>query len=186
MDVAATRTTPRRTAQVAVAWTAVTLRVPRQPRGEYRGVPLTAWGIRVWEPDPPDGGQPLEGILLTNVPTDSFAEAVERIDWHEHRWISEEYHKVLKTGSGIESPPFTTEAALQPEIALLSVTGLFLLTLRNLSRCEKTADDPARRFVPAVCAGAEPVAVPPTPHRSDRPRIPHRSGPPGRSSESHP
>src|SRR5207253_2297541 len=50
---------PARTAWLAIAWTAVTLLPPRQPRGGERGVPLRAWVVRVTEIDPPAGVEPL-------------------------------------------------------------------------------------------------------------------------------
>ena len=113
----------------------MTLSVPLQPRGEIRGIPLRTWVICVSEIDPPAGvAEPLEWILLTNVPLRTLEDALERIAWYECRWIVEEYHKAMKTGVEVESLQFTSEAALQPVIALLSVGALFLLNLRNASR----------------------------------------------------
>ena len=45
----------------------------------------------------------------------------------------------MKTGCGIETLQFTTEAALQPAIALLSVVAVFLLGLRDAGRDPETA-----------------------------------------------
>ena len=134
VEVAATAERPGRTATVAVSWAKVSLRVPVQPRGEIRGVPLTTWIVRVAEIDPPPGVEPLEWILLTNVPVNDLADANERIDWYKCRWIVEEYHKALKTGCQIEDMQFTTEDRLQPAIALISVVAVSLLQLRDASR----------------------------------------------------
>ena len=94
--------------------------------------------------------QPVEWILLTNVPVNSLADACERISWYECRWVIEEYHKALKTGCGIETLQFTTEEALKPAIALLSVTALFLLKLRNASRRADAHECPAVELLPLV------------------------------------
>jgi hypothetical protein len=134
VEVAATAQHPARTATVAVSWAKVTLLVPLQPRGEIRGVPLTTRVVRVAETDPPLGVEPLEWILLSNVPVDDPAAANERIDWYQCRWIVEEYHKALKTGCQIEDMQFTTEDRLQPAIALISVVAVSLLQLRDASR----------------------------------------------------
>ena len=134
LEVPATPQRPARQAKLEVSWAQVTLRVPVQPRGEIRGVPLTTWVVYVREVDPPKGVERLEWILLTNVAVESLDGAWERIDWYKCRWIIEEYHKALKTGCGIETLPFATEARLQPAVALLSVVALFLLNLRNASR----------------------------------------------------
>jgi hypothetical protein len=146
---------PARDTEVAVAFAAVQLRVPRHPNGEYRQKPLAVWAIRVWEVNPPaDVKEPVEWILLTNVPVTSTAAAWEKVDWYTCRWVVEEYHKGMKTGCAIEEPQFETVAAMQPMIALLSVVAVALLNLRDLSRRAQTKDLPAARVV-----RAEHVAV---------------------------
>ena len=102
LDVPAAKQRPARKAKVAIAWEKMTILVPRQPRGEIRGVPLVVWVVRVWELDPPAGVDPLEWILLTNVAVNDLADAWERVAWYECRWIIEEYHKAMKTGCDIE------------------------------------------------------------------------------------
>ncbi len=47
---------------------------------------------------------------------------------------AEEYHKAQKTGCGIEDLQFSSRAALEPMIALLSVVAVTLLNLREASR----------------------------------------------------
>lgn len=148
--VGATAQRPARQARVAVAWSQVTLRVPKQPRGETRRVPLTTWVIRLREIDPPAGVEPLEWILLTNVPVQTQADAWERIGWYEVRWVIEEYHKALKTGCGVEKLQLTTEDRLQPAIAVLSVVALHLLNLRDASRRPDARTRPATEVVPAT------------------------------------
>lgn len=139
---------PARTALVAIAAAPVILLPPPQPRGEYRGVPLKTWVIHVREIDPPAGVEPLEWILLTNVPAQRFEEACERVDWYACRWMIEEYHKAKKTGCSIEDLQFTSEERLEPVIALLSVTALSLLQLRSASRQPDAKTRSAVELVP--------------------------------------
>lgn len=141
---------PGRTVQVRVAAGAVSLIPPQQKRGEHRDEPLSTWVVHVREIDPPTGVEPVEWILLTNVPAASFQEACERIDWYSCRWIIEEFHKAQKTGCGIELPQFTSEERLDPVIALLSVVALSLLQLRSASRQPDAAKRPATEVVPAM------------------------------------
>jgi len=63
---------------------------------------VKAWVVRVWEPEPPDGADALEWILVTKVPVDNVEDAWERVKWYKWRWLLEDFHKVLKTGCGIE------------------------------------------------------------------------------------
>lgn len=141
---------PARTATVAIASAPVTLLPPPQPRGQYRGVPLSTWVIHVHEIDPPPGVEPIEWILLTRAPAKTFEQACERVDWYSRRWIIEEYHKCQKTGCNIEDLQFTSEERLQPVIALLSVTALFLLQLRSASRREDAKTRPAVEIMPTT------------------------------------
>lgn len=145
---------PSRKTRVAVAWAAVEVLPPHVRRGLYEKKPLALWVLRVWEIDPPVGVEPVEWILLTNVPVTCLAEAWERVDWYECRWLVEEFHKGQKTGCAIEDMQFTTVAALQPMIALLSVVAVLLLNLRELSRQPKAKT----RLATAIIA-AEYVAV---------------------------
>lgn len=139
---------PARTARVTLAWGELWMQPPRQARGEHGPELLHAWVVIVREVAPPAGVTPVEWILLTNVAVTNLAEARERVAWYGRRPLVEAYHKGLKTGCGIEELPFTTEAALQPVIALLSVVTLVLLELRTASRWAETRDRPATDYVP--------------------------------------
>ncbi len=116
---------------------------PKVRRGQHGKIPLPMWVVRVWEPHPPEGVEPLEWILLTNHPCETFEAAHQVKQWYECRWIIEEYHKGQKTGCGIEKPQFTSSDRLHPMIGILSVVALSLLNLRELSRREDAKTRPA-------------------------------------------
>ena len=140
-------------------WTRAIEDLPAAPEGQLwvdvadRGAglfeprPLLVWVIRVWEVDAPAGTAPLEWILLTNVSVQTTADAWVRVNWYECRWIVEEFHKAQKTGSRIQEMQFTSEAALQPMIAVLSVVALQLLNLRAANRQEDAATRLATQVV---------------------------------------
>lgn len=136
-----------RTTRVRVSAAAVSIRPPHFARGEHSKNNLSAWVIYVREIEAPAGEQPLEWILLCNVPAAQFEQVGERIDWYACRPIIEEYHKATKTGCGIELPQFTTTHALQVTIAMLSVVATQLLRLRDLARRDDAAARPARDVV---------------------------------------
>jgi hypothetical protein len=147
--VAAQGDQPARAARVEVACGAAWLTPPHPKRGEHGNVPLAVWAIHVKEADAPAGAEPLEWVLLTNVPTESKADAWERVDWYECRPVVEEFHKAEKTGCGMELPQFTTRKALEVTIAMLSVAAVLLLRLRDLSRRADAATRPATDVVDA-------------------------------------
>ena len=134
---------PGRTAVCGIAYVSVQIcwsRSPDQPTSR-------AWGVRVWELNPPAGAEGIEWLLLTNVPVACAADAHERVDWYECRWLVEEYHKALKTGVRIEAVQLTDRERLEPLIGMLSVVALNLLWLRDAARDPARADQPAEQFV---------------------------------------
>lgn len=146
-----------RTALVQVSFTPVEIAPPGKKLGEYDHAPLAMWAVRVWEPDPPTGAEPLEWILLTNVPVRAVADALQRVDWYELRWIVEDLHKGMKTGCGIETLQFTKIERLEPAIAVLSALATTLLQLRDAARQPDADTRPATEVVSpeyvAVLAG---------------------------------
>lgn len=140
---------PKRSTTVRVAAGPVTVHPPRTRRGEHSDAPITAWIVHVRESDPPAGAEPLEWFLLTDQPVTTPEQALAVVDWYEQRWIIEEYHKAMKTGCRIENPQFTSEDALQPTIALLSVIAAFLLSLRELARRPDAQTRPATDVIDA-------------------------------------
>jgi hypothetical protein len=143
-----------RTALVAMAAIAVQVQAPRHVRGDHGQEPLDVWLVVVREIDPLPGREPVEWVLLTNVPVLGVEDLVERVCWYEARWIVEELHKGQKTGCSIEQlqlgkvnhdergqPP--AKNRLEPAIALLSVVAVQLLMLRDQARNAETAAQPA-------------------------------------------
>lgn len=158
VKVAAKPGQPARKARVSVGYAPMLVLPPHVRRGEYEKKPLRLWVVCVREEQPPKGVEPLEWLLLTNVPVTTEADAWERVDWYGCRWVLEEYHKAQKTGCGIETLQFGSAQALEPMIALLAVIAVTLLKLRDAARRpdakERRAEevvDP--RYVKVLSAG---------------------------------
>jgi hypothetical protein len=147
IEVQGNRNQQARRATVRVAAGPVQLLVPHVKYGEHGRQPLAAWVIHVREVDAPADQEPLEWILLTNVPAQTRQQAWERVEWYECRPIIEEYHKAKKTGCGMELPQFTTRKALEVTIAMVSVVAVQLLRLRDLSRRPDAGCCPATEVV---------------------------------------
>jgi len=148
VEVAARDGQPPRRAKVLIAAGAVELVAPKQPRGDHGPEPVPVQVVVLREVEAPEGVEPLEWILLSDRPAGDLAQAGQIADWYGYRPIIEELHKGMKTGCGVEMMQFTTEAALQPMIALLSVVAVFLLGLRDAGRDPVTAAAPATQYLP--------------------------------------
>jgi hypothetical protein len=97
--------TPSRTATLAVRCASVTLRPPKKRRDEHLPT-ISVWAILAQEESAPPGITPIHWLLLTTVPTTTFEQTCERIQWYACRWVVEMYHKVLKSGCRIERRQF--------------------------------------------------------------------------------
>jgi hypothetical protein len=140
-----------RRATVAVSAGPATLGPNRQTRGEHDGRPVDLWVVRVAEADPPAGVAPLEWILLTDLPADTFERACRAVDYYACRPMVEELHKGMKTGLGVERLRFAHADRLEPAVALLSVVAALLLELRDAARRPDADRTPARDAgVPAL------------------------------------
>jgi len=150
LDVAAKAGKTARVATVRVAAGPITLGPDRWTRGRHDGRPIDTWVIHARETEPPPGAEPLEWILLSNMPAEHFGQAVQLLDFYGCRPVIEDYHKGLKTGLGIELLQFERADRLGPVIALLSVIGALLLQLRQAARQRDAELTAATAIVPAL------------------------------------
>jgi hypothetical protein len=93
---------------------------------------LTLNFVRVFEPKPPKGEQPIEWRLWTTEPIDTADQILAIVDDYRCRWRIEEFFKALKTGCGIESRQLETHRALVNALALLAPIAWRLLRLRSV------------------------------------------------------
>lgn len=135
LDLRARPGQPARKAQLEISVTPVRLRAP-QTDGHGPGArpPMTCAVVRVWEPNPPAGVTPLEWMLLTDLPVETFAQACQVVQIYATRWLEEEFHKALKTGMKVESLQLETAPEWFAATALMSVAALRLLELREIAR----------------------------------------------------
>ena len=123
-----------RQATVSVRFAPVKLRPPWRPQ-QKKMPSVTLNAILVREENPPDDiDEPIEWLLLTNVPVDTFDDASQVIQWYCWRWQIEVWHKVIKSGCMVEDCRLETAERLQNYIALMSVVAWRLSWLTYLNR----------------------------------------------------
>ncbi len=145
IEVDATQKHPARTAHVALSWRPLRLLPPRSQEAKHWH-PLVVWVIHVWEPDPPEGVEPLEWVLLSSVPTQSREQAEQRVEWYRARWMVEDYHQGLKTGCQMEQRHLQNYEGLRTLLGLLSPLAVRLLQLRAAAR--QTPERPVAQVLP--------------------------------------
>lgn len=97
--------------------------------------------VRVWEPNPPEGEEPVEWLLITNEPCQTPEEIVRVVDLYRCRWIIEEFFKALKTGCSLEKRQLESRHALLNALAIFLPVAIHLLWIRTCAR--DTPDAPA-------------------------------------------
>jgi len=117
-----------RTAAVAVRATAITLRPPYQPDRKLSPVKLNV--VLVREIDPPVGEEPIEWILLTNLPIDNEELVRQIIQYYCVRWMIEIFFRVLKPGCRVEERRFE-----QLDLLLCCLAVYLIVSWRTLYVC---------------------------------------------------
>ena len=145
LELEATKESKTRTAHLAISYGSVRLLPPRmQEKTDLR--PIVVAVVRVWEPQPPEGVQGLEWVLLTSMPTQTLEQAWASVAWYRARWIVEDYHQGLKTGCRVEQRQLQSYEGLRRLLGLLAPAAVRLLQLRAAAR--QSPEQPASQVLP--------------------------------------
>jgi hypothetical protein len=127
-----------RQATVELRSAAVTLAVPANCLNHSLG-PLPIHVVGVYEPSPPAGSEPVNWMLLTNLPTDTPAHCWEVVELYKRRWLIEEVHLVLKNGLKIENTQLKTAQRIEKLLAFCVAVSVQIVQLRQWVRLEPEA-----------------------------------------------
>ena len=121
-----------RLATVTVQAGRVTLQAPWRPGQKLPGVESNA--VLVRELDPPAGEPPIEWLLLTNLPVETFARACTAIHYYTCRWEVEVFFRVLKSGCTVEELQLETVERFTRCLALYLIVAWRVLFVMHLGR----------------------------------------------------
>ncbi len=122
-----------RKAVLEVRWAEVTI-CASQVRLKRRRPSLKLYALWVKEINPPVGEEPLEWMLLSDLPVNCWEQAVERVRWYGLRWRIEEWHRVLKTGCRVEKREFEKALHLQRALAFDLIVAWRTLMLIKMNQ----------------------------------------------------
>ena len=134
---------PKRTVVLSVRFAEVTLQPPRDSR--LPAVEL--WAVHLYEENT-DDPEPIEWMLLTTVPVNTFDDAVERAEWYAARWGIEVFHRTLKSGCRIKDRQLGTATRLQACLGIDMVVAWRIYHLTMLGR--EVPDHPCTVFFEEV------------------------------------
>jgi len=95
---------------------------------------IYVYAISAVEKDVPQGQEGISWQLITNVPTESFEDAVTRIMWYTQRWKIETFHRTLKSGCKVEELQSESAYKLMKLIAIYSIIALQIMLLSHVAR----------------------------------------------------
>jgi hypothetical protein len=110
----------------------VTLKAPSRPDRRLSDVTVTA--LLATEPNPPADEDPLDWVLLTNLPIDTPEQAIEKLQWCLCRWQIEVFFRILKSGCRIEELQLEKRERLEPALAFYMIIAWRVLYLTMLGR----------------------------------------------------
>jgi hypothetical protein len=165
-DRPAAKGRPARRVQQQIKVVRVTLQAPARPDRTLADVTVTA--LLATELHPPADEDPLEWLLLTNLPVQTPEQAREKLLWYLCRWQVEVYFKVLKSGCRIEELQLETRERLEPALAFYMIIAWRVLYLTMLGRecpelsCDAVFADEEWRAVYLVTQRKPPPEQPPS------------------------
>ena len=134
-------------------------------------------------------GEPLRWVLLTSLPCQTLVEAQRVAGRYTARWLVEEYHKALKSGTGVEASQLSTGDRLEALVGVLAVVAVRLLNTKQLARSNPESAVPGALFDPQILALLEKkMGAPPAgwSHRSLLRALARVGGFIGRKSDGEP
>ena len=117
--------------QVELSYRRMTVLPPIAKRKRYPALTLTVLHAR--EPKEPAGRPRIDWKLITDLPVESHADAVEKLQWYAMRWKIEVFHKILKSGCRAEQARLRTAERLVRLLAVFCILSwrVFWLTMLN-------------------------------------------------------
>ncbi|WOH64160.1 hypothetical protein [Bradyrhizobium sp. BWA-3-5] len=91
--------------------------------------------IHAEERGTPKNRKKIDWKLITDLPVDSRADAIEKLEWYALRWKIEVFHKILKSGCKAEESKLRTAQRLTNLISLFCILTwrVFWMTMLNRS-----------------------------------------------------
>ena len=90
--------------------------------------------ISVKEENAPDGIEPIEWLLMTNLELDTVEYAVRAIDYYRQRWKIERFHFVLKSGCEIEKIQQRSLDGIEIVLLMYSIIAIHIMQLTYTAR----------------------------------------------------
>lgn len=124
-----------RTAILSVRYMVMEIVLPPYLKKTYADMPTIKINfVIVKEIDPPQGIEPIEWRLSTNLEVETLEDAALMVKYYVQRWKIERFHYILKSGCNVQSLQMEDAEHLIKTIAIYSIVAWILLWLVYESR----------------------------------------------------
>lgn len=122
---------PARAAKVSLRYRQVEIDPGRQHKDK---APMILWVVHIREQKPPRNAERVEWFLLTTIAIASIEDALNCVTWYQLRWRIEDWHRVLKSGCGVEKLLHKTAQRLKRAVAINAVVAWRIMLMTLLGR----------------------------------------------------
>lgn len=108
---------------------------PPQRSSRAKSIPLEPLSVGVVEVrEVGENKDPIHWRLLTNLPVKTFEAALEIVEIYRQRWSIECFHRILKSGFGVEKARFKNRKRIENLASVLSIVSWHIFWLYQLGR----------------------------------------------------
>jgi hypothetical protein len=111
---------------------------PAGKKNRYPELDLTV--LHAHERGTPQGRDPVNWKLITDLPITSRQQAIEKLKWYAMRWKIETFHKILKSGARAEEAKLRAASRLVNLIAVLCILSWRVFWMTMMNRVEPQAN----------------------------------------------
>ena len=126
--------TQEREATLTLRYLTTQIECPQNRKEPELASALTINLVNVAEEDPPEGVEPLEWMIVTNLELHSCEDALLVVDYYRQRWKIERFHFILKSGCRIEELQQHSVDRVEIMVLLYSLISVHIMMLTYLSR----------------------------------------------------
>jgi hypothetical protein len=125
----------KRSACLEIKCSKISVSVPPKVQKRYgKNKKIEIHLILAREINVPEGVEPIEWYLATNLEINSFDEAFEKVQWYVQRWKIERFHYVLKSGCKVEELQQEDAEQIKKLILMYSIIAIRILAITYLAR----------------------------------------------------
>jgi hypothetical protein len=150
---------PEREARLTIRSASFVIKPPstHPQRRQCPDLPLQA--VLAEEETPPPGCKAISWLLLTTLPVESLAQAVQAVRWYSVRWLIERFHYTLKSGCKVEELQLEAVDRLYRALATYALVAwrLLWLTYEARQRPEASCEEVLNKTQwQVLCAQVQP------------------------------